>query len=314
MSMENKSLCAAFWQHTNIRPGDRVYPCCRFKSSIKKFDGNLETLLDSKEYTTLRNLSEQGKKIKGCEKCYYEEEIGHKSLRQEFNETYGFEKKLTYLEIGMDNLCNMACDGCNSEFSTQWMSIEKEKYGKPLHGHLTVSDIKFIPPTVEKVLFLGGEPLLTDKHLSLLETHTQPENCHVVYNTNTSIIPNSHCTDVWSNFAKVSFIASVDGYKEANERVRSGSKWDQTVKFLEWTLVNGYDLQVNTVLHKNNLFEVFRLENFIKNFTPNWYINVLTYPTELDIKNASSLELEKFKVELEKSTIPNRDFIKNHLN
>lgn len=314
MSTENKSLCAAFWQHTNIRPGDRVYPCCRFKASIKKFDGDLENILDSKEYKNLQNLSKQGKKINGCEKCYYEEEIGHKSLRQEFNEKYSFEKKLTYLEIGMDNLCNMACDGCNSEFSTQWMAIEKEKYGKPLHGHLKVADINKIPESVEKILFLGGEPLLTDKHLSLLKTHPQPSKCHVVYNTNTSIIPNKNCTDLWSNFAKVSFIASIDGYKEANEKVRKGSDWKQTVNFLEWTIDNGYDLQINSVIHKNNLFEMFKLEKFIKNYTPNWYVNVLTYPFELDIKNTPNSELEKFKLKLEKSDIPNKEFITNHIN
>ena len=80
------TFCSAFWKHTNIRPGGRVYPCCRFKHSIGQSDGDLEKVLHSDAYKKLRKLSASGERIRGCEKCYYEESIQHKSLRQEFNE------------------------------------------------------------------------------------------------------------------------------------------------------------------------------------------------------------------------------------
>ena len=78
--------CSAFWNHTNIRSGNRIYPCCRFKTSIGQFDGDVGNVLNIPEYKKIREANAKGEFIKGCEKCWYEEKIGHKSLRQEFNE------------------------------------------------------------------------------------------------------------------------------------------------------------------------------------------------------------------------------------
>ena len=97
--------CSAFWNHTNIRSGNRVYPCCRFKRSIDTFDGDVDNVLHSDAYKDLREQSAKGEFIKGCEKCFYEEKIGHKSLREEFNEKYTMDKvDLKFLEIGFDQL------------------------------------------------------------------------------------------------------------------------------------------------------------------------------------------------------------------
>ena len=36
--------CAALYNHTHIRPGGKVYPCCRFKKQLMHFDGNFDRL------------------------------------------------------------------------------------------------------------------------------------------------------------------------------------------------------------------------------------------------------------------------------
>lgn len=307
--------CAAFWKHTNIRPGNRIYPCCRFKQSIGEFDGDLERVLDSAEYKELRRASTAGEWISGCEKCYYEESIGHKSLREEFNEKhYADSVNLEYLEIGIDNLCNMACDGCNSEFSTRWIAKEKKLYGKAESGYLESNDITSVPESVKKILFLGGEPLITDKHLSLLELHNKPHICDLVYNTNASIIPDAHCLDVWQKFRSVSFIVSLDGYGEVNERVREGSNWIENVNFMNWCVDNRYDFEVNTVIHKNNLFSLADLSDFLENYDCDWYVNVLTFPPQLDINTLEQETLDKFLETIEHKNIPNKKFISQHIN
>jgi hypothetical protein len=83
--MDN-TLCSAFWNHTNIRGGNRVFPCCRYKTPIQTFGGDLEKVLYSKEYKSLRSDSSNGIRNPNCEKCYYEESLGKKSTRQWFNE------------------------------------------------------------------------------------------------------------------------------------------------------------------------------------------------------------------------------------
>lgn len=312
--MENKTICSAFWKHTNIRPGNRIYPCCRFKSPVTEFDGDISKVLNSETYIRLRDESAQGRKISGCEKCYYEEEIGHKSLRQEFNEQYDTETvELKYLEIGIDNLCNMACDGCNSEYSTKWIEKEKTMYGKAKHDYLSINEVSAVPDSVEKILFLGGEPLLTKRHLDILKLHNNPKICRVFYNTNASTIPDQKCLDVWKNFDDIKFIASLDGLGEVNEQVRHGSKWTETVSFLDWCRDNDYELSINSVIHRNNLFNVLDMKEFVDDYTDDWYVNVLTYPRHLDIKTHDKETLDAFLIDLEKADIPNKEFIRNHI-
>ena len=198
--------CSAFWNYVNVRPGNRVYPCCRFKQSIAQFEGDLVQTINGPEYTALRSKSQAGEYIPECQKCYDEEALGHESLRMRLNNEYTSEMpQVKYLEIGMDNLCNLVCDGCNSEFSSSWIIKEKQLYGKPLNKKLTVSEITNIPSSIEKILFLGGEPLITNKHLSVLKLHPNPAMCNVIYNTNASFIPNLECELEWAKFKKVHF-------------------------------------------------------------------------------------------------------------
>ena len=152
----NKTLCSAFWNHTNIRGGDRVFPCCRFKQPIQTFDGNVVAVLHSAEYDRLRQDSLNGVAIPECQKCYMEEDLGKKSLRQEFNEQYGTDAiELKFLEIGFDNICNLTCDGCWVEFSSAWGNKTNPDLPKKLHV-MDTTEITEIPDTIERVIFLGG--------------------------------------------------------------------------------------------------------------------------------------------------------------
>jgi sulfatase maturation enzyme AslB (radical SAM superfamily) len=303
--------CSAFWKHANIRPGNRIYPCCRYKTPVADFNGNLDDVIHSTAYEELRQASANGEHIAGCEKCYYEESIGHKSLRQEINEQYDSNSvSLEYLEIGFDNLCNLTCDGCNSEFSTSWAAKEKLIYGKPLNKKLESLPIKTVPSSVNKILFLGGEPLMTDKHYDLIKTIKDP--VEIVYNTNATFIPNATCTSEMSRH-NTRFIISIDGVAELNEKVRSGTKWTKVIDFLSWVQENKFDFEFNTVLHKNNFHGIFDLHEFIKKYNKKWYVNILTYPDNLDITNLSKQKLQEFLLKLKKYDIPNKQFIINHI-
>lgn len=306
--------CAAFWQHTNIRPGGRIYPCCRFKTPIAQFDGDLASVIHSNEYKELRDMSAAGEKIQGCEKCYYEESIQHKSLRQEFNEKYSTDLiELKYLEVGLDNLCNLTCDGCNSEFSTSWIAKEIKLKGKSDYGYRTVGEIKNIPEDLTEILFLGGEPLITKAHLDLLNQIETPEKVKVTYNTNAMFIPDQECINIFDKFGKVKFIVSIDGVDKVAESVRGGTKWPQVVDFITWVREKGYHLEFNTVLHKNNWHDIKNIHKFCSNYDNKWYINMLTYPTELDVRNLSSKEQQIFMEMVKSLDLPNKEFIVNHI-
>lgn len=310
---DNATVCSAFWRHTNLRGDDRVFPCCRFKEPIQRFDGNVIALLGSEEYQELRRASMAGEHISGCEKCYHEESLGKESLRQTFNKNYDKNSvELEYLEIGFDNICNLTCDGCFDEFSNSWAKKNQPDQSKKI---LTtrLKEFKAIPSSVRKILFLGGEPLMTSRHKKLLKMVREKHLVTVVYNTNGSFLLDRETMDLLDEFKKVGFVISIDAYGALNNHVRSGSKWADVLTFIDQIEDLDFDISAHTVIHKNNWFGLVDLAKFISRSRLAWTTNILTYPEELDIINLSAEDKQDFKLILEKLDIPNKDYITEHL-
>jgi sulfatase maturation enzyme AslB (radical SAM superfamily) len=302
-----KNKCAAFWKHTNIRNNNKIYPCCRYKTSVATFDGDVEGILHSDVYKKLR----QSKYLEGCAKCYYEESQGKQSLRQRFNEEYDTNTvELKYLELGLDNICNLTCDGCFGDFSSEWSKIEQPTKSNEYHIRST-KDFKNVPDSVDKILFLGGEPLMTKRHLKVLGMVKDKQNTSVTYNTNGTFLLDIETQEMLKQFKKVNFILSIDGYGKLNDKVRGGSNWNDILKFINQIKTLELDLSVNSVLHINNWQGIVELEQFVNELKVEWTVNALTYPKHLDINttNEPTLVINEIK----KTNIPNKDYIINHI-
>ena len=307
--MEN-TFCSAFWNHTNIRGGNRVFPCCRYKTSVQTFDGDLEKVLHSKEYESLRSDSLNGIRNSNCEKCYYEESLNKKSTRQWFNENYqGNSVELKYLEVGFDNICNLACDGCWEEWSSSWW-VKKNPEGKVVEGILSTSDFVNIPETIEKIVFLGGEPLITNRHRKFLQSFSDLSHLTVEYFTNGMFDLTQEDHKLLRKCKSVKFTVSVDGYRELNEKVRTGSEWNKVEQFI--TNLE-YEKVVHTTIHRNNWHGLSEIYNWISINKYTWTTNVLTYPKHLDIINLDDSEKQKLLCILDLHVIPNTEYIKSHI-
>jgi sulfatase maturation enzyme AslB (radical SAM superfamily) len=308
----NKTLCSAFWNHTNIRGGDRVFPCCRFKQPIQTFDGNVAAVLHSAEYDRLRQDSITGVYNPNCEKCYYEEQNGKESLRERFNKEYTIDQvELKYLEIGFDNICNLACDGCWEEWSSTWANIKSPSTKKI--NILTTKEFINIPDTLNKVLFLGGEPLMTSRHNRFLKKLNSPEAISVIYYTNGTFLFSDDDLELLNKFKHVVVYVSIDGIGELNDSVRKGSKWSEILTFLEQLKNTKFEIKINSVIHRNNWMGIKELSDFIKQNNYVWTTNLLTYPTKLDIINLMPREKQEFECMLNEEKIPNADYILKHL-
>ena len=307
--MDN-TLCSAFWNHTNIRGGNRVFPCCRYKTPVQTFDGDLGKVLYSDEYESLRSDSLNGIRNSNCEKCYYEESLGKKSTRQWFNENYqGNSVELKYLEVGFDNICNLACDGCWEEWSSSWW-VKKNPEGKVVEGILSTSDFVNIPETIEKIVFLGGEPLITNRHRKFLQSFSNLSHLTVEYFTNGMFDLTEEDHKLLGKCKSVKFTVSVDGYRELNEEVRTGSEWNKVEQFI--TNLE-YEKVVHTTIHRNNWHGLSEIYNWISINKYTWTTNVLTYPKHLDIINLDDSEKQKLLCILDLHVIPNTEYIKSHI-
>jgi MoaA/NifB/PqqE/SkfB family radical SAM enzyme len=307
--MEN-TFCSAFWNHTNIRGGNRVFPCCRYKTPVQTFDGDLGKVLYSDEYESLRSDSLNGIRNSNCEKCYYEESLNKKSTRQWFNENYqGNSVELKYLEVGFDNICNLACDGCWEEWSSSWW-VKKNPEGKVVEGILSTSDFVNIPETIEKIVFLGGEPLITNRHRKFLQSFSDLSHLTVEYFTNGMFDLTQEDHKLLRKCKSVKFTVSVDGYRELNEKVRTGSEWNKVEQFI--TNLE-YEKVVHTTIHRNNWHGLSEIYNWISINKYTWTTNVLTYPKHLDIINLDDSEKQKLLCILDLHVIPNTEYIKSHI-
>ena len=303
------SKCAAFWKHTNLRNNNKIYPCCRFKTPVQSFDGNIENVLHSDTYKKLRNTDVS--KLSDCSKCMYEEANGKHSLRQTFNEEYDTDTvELKYLELGLDNVCNLTCDGCFGDFSSEWSKIENPTMPAAYHVRST-KKFSSVPASVNKILFLGGEPLMTTRHLKVLEKVINKDTTSVTYNTNGTFLLDTATLDQLQHFKEVNFILSIDAYKDLNDKVRSGSKWNDILKFIKQVKQNKFNLTVNSVLHLNNWHGFVDLETFINEINVNWEVNILTYPKHLDIANYKNKQ-EIIDL-IEQTRIPNKEYVIKHL-
>jgi sulfatase maturation enzyme AslB (radical SAM superfamily) len=310
--MADMSKCSAFWVHTNIRPGNRIFPCCRFKRPIATFTGDVSAVLHIEEYDKLREGSLNGVQFPECEKCYTEENQGKESLRQKFNKEYSTNKvELKFLEIGFDNICNLACDGCWEEWSSTWANI-KNPTNKKINI-LTTTEFINLPKSIDKILFLGGEPLMTNKHIRFLKEISNPENVSVIYYTNGTFLLSEKEILVLNAFKSVKIYVSIDGVADLNEKVRKGSKWTDIIKFLEQLKSTSFSVEINSVLHVNNWHGIKELANFINQNQYVWNTNILTYPKKLDIVNLSEMEKTQFSSLLNDITIPNKEYILRHL-
>jgi molybdenum cofactor biosynthesis enzyme MoaA len=299
---DNDTKCAAFWNHTNLRGGDRIFPCCRFKTPVGKFDGDLKNILHSDKYEKLRNTDVST--LWDCSKCMLEEANGKKSLRQTFNEQYTFDEvKLKYLEIGFDNICNLTCDGCWGEWSSAWAKKENKLY------YTELSDINKVPTDLEKLVFLGGEPLQTNKHVRFLERLENLSDINLVYYTNGMFLIKD--IELLKQAKSVNMILSIDAVGELNEQVRTGSNWKQILKFINQVKELDFKLSIHSVLHSNSWPGIADLEKFVKSLNVEWEVNPLTFPEKLDMRKSPN---KKDIVDLIQTTsIPNKEYILNFL-
>ena len=84
----------------------------------------------------------------------YEEDNGKKSLREKFNETYDMETiGLEYLEVGLDNICNLTCDGCWAEFSSSWSEKTVSRQAKKFFIYVLAKTLKYCLTHLTKYYF-----------------------------------------------------------------------------------------------------------------------------------------------------------------
>lgn len=243
--MSSKSFCILPWVHVCVRSNDKFKPCCRYDPGEITVTSDLDELLkngldtmNNDHLVKLRSTMLKGDWDNGCKKCLTQENGGITSMRQFMNERYKFVgeqldsnfNNIYYLEMTIDNVCNLQCAMCSSEYSSKLQKRDK-LFNDPVYKKLEPNYEKFDSVDLSKLFWikiLGGEPFVSpnfEKFLDYVIEKSNPENISIEIATNATVFPNETLLEKMNRFKKVYINVSLDSFDKSNDYQRFGSSY-----------------------------------------------------------------------------------------
>lgn len=318
--MDNGVVCSLLWTHMCVRTNNTLKPCCRFQSNnptnefketIDSVEANGINALNSEYFKNIRQKMLAGEKIDGCIKCYAEENIADSSklsMRQYYNKNAEslFDSNLTtnfdsvrYIEMSIDNICNLQCKMCDSKFSSKLQNRDKflnntvHKKLEPNFTKLKNLDLS----NLSLVKILGGEPFITpnfEKFLDFLNEKSDPSKITLDIISNGTSMPSASIIKKLEKFENSWISISLDSYNKSNDYQRFGSNYlkiyENAVKYQQILKNLEISFHITTsVLTANHLAHTL---DFLTNEGYRYSVDFVRDPPYLSILNSPTLFLE----------------------
>lgn len=301
--------CVLPWVHMCVRTDNVLKPCCRFLSESDNDNVSLDEVsvkgigaLNSNSFVQLRKNMLDGIKTPGCQKCYSQESRNSgtaKSMRQYNNEfwkeickedcTENFSH-VRYIEMSIDNICNLQCQMCNSKFSSKLINRDKilgntvYKKLEPSFRKLDSVDLS----NLEKVKILGGEPFITPnfpKFIDYLIERADPSRIFVDIVTNATTIPSKSLIEKLNRFKFININVSIDAYDKANDYQRVGSSYEQTytnsLKYKE--IFQNAEFSYHTTVTTLTANKLSKTLNFLESTGDHSSVDFVRHPEHLSL-------------------------------
>lgn len=250
--MSKDTWCVLPWVHLCIRTDNTLKPCCRFLPRSDEDNLNFDEIekhgvsaMNTDVFQELRKNMLENKPTAGCQKCYSQEAKGSgsaTSMRQFHNNRWKDIKRenctekfehVKYIEMSVDNICNLQCKMCDSKFSSKL--INRDKFlGNPVYKKLEPSFNKLDSVDLSQlrmVKILGGEPFITPnfpKFIDYLIERADVSKIVIDIATNATAIPSESLIEKLNKFAFININISLDAYDTANDYQRVGSNYIET--------------------------------------------------------------------------------------
>ena len=217
-----------------------------------------------------------------CKRCEQTEKINGSSIRLTSIELDQEETTTDYLQVGgvLDNICNAACQFCNSNVSTKIGRLKPSKYIKVDNSY------KYWNLPHEQIVHLdinGGEPTASKNYKKILEN--LPPNLKTLrLNTNCAILL-PELQEINDRGIEVTVTVSFDGVGRVHDYVRWPIKWDKFYKNLmiykEYKI---HDLNLWSTINTLNINDFNNIINFVKTHNFNHSYALLNSPLPLNVK------------------------------
>lgn len=226
------------------------------------------------------------------------------------------------LELFVGDICNLKCLTCFPELSTT-LRKEYQALGwavKKRCENFKEYEVLAQLTSLEKVKFVGGEPLLHKNHIKILEMLNQGERSSKVsltYYTNATLWPSDEILSLWKKFKNVNIWLSIDGFGALNEYIRFPSVWrdveNNTKKYKRLSQKNSHiQLAVHSTVSIYNIFSLNKLEQWARQLDLEVHFHPLYQPHFLSIQTLPPLYRNLAKEQLNPSS-KGQSFIRDYL-
>lgn len=249
------TFCVLPWTHLYVGTDGNFLPCCQSDHQFPLGniqDHAIDEVYKSDRLKTLRRKMLSNQRVKECASCYRQEDLGLQSSRIKHNLRWNSvvsrhsldpsgsitSFKPRYLDIRLNNTCNLKCRMCSGYFSSAIAQEESDLFGSrisidtSLHGRQRKQNLEKIlayVPHAEQIYFAGGEPLLSSEHYDILKKLINCGNTDlgINYNTNFTTLQyrDINVLDLWKQFSNITIGASLDAQGPVAEYVRHGTSW-----------------------------------------------------------------------------------------
>ena len=276
-------------------------------------DCDIETILHGDE-----NLARQEKiinhsAVSSCQTCYdlersksafdiiSDRKFYIRELKSVSPNTYTLGNfDLHTVDVRWSNLCNFACVYCSSQFSSRWAN-ELGKFHKTPTDEQQEKFKRYIldhAPNLKHVYLAGGEPLLMQENLELLEKLNPDVQLRI--NTNLSRTDTKIFQRI-CEFKNVHWTVSAETLYDEYEYIRYGGSWSDFITNL--TMIKSLDHKItfNMLWFLLNYSSVFDFVEYMQNLgfhNNSFVIGALLSPPQLNIRHLPDTEINKLQENL----------------
>ncbi len=307
--MSKDTWCALPWVHLCVRTDNTLKPCCRFLPRSDEDNLNFDEIekhgtaaMNSDVFREIRRNMIENKPIPGCQKCYSQEVKGSgssMSMRQFQNAIWKDIKKenctedfehARYIEMSIDNICNLQCKMCDSKFSSKL--INRDRFlGNPVFKKLEPSFNKLDSVDLthlRRVKILGGEPFITPNFLKFTDYLIERADVSKIVidiATNATAIPSEELIEKLNRFFFININISLDAYDTANDYQRLGSNYlttyENSLKYKQIFKNSDCSYHITTsLLTANTLGKTL---TFLRNNGHHYSIDFVRHPENLSL-------------------------------
>lgn len=343
----SKSFCIMPWITLHPVPSGQVNPCCIWPRDMEGFGNINEQSLD--EIATGPAMNELRRKflndeyINGCDLCFtkeaaFKEDQLNPAVSPRLHNNNRFKHlikealdntnpdgslkapfKMKTLNIRWSNLCNCACRSCGPTDSSLWgQQVGIKNPVRSLNDFNTnlFEQLKEHLPYLEKINFVGGEPLLIDEHWLMLEELIKVGNIDLEIHTNSNMnkitYKNKSIIDYIKKFKNYRLFASIDAMGERAEVYRFGTNWAAVEENMRAIKNAGCELRINSTVGAVNILHIMDVQKWVFEHElvkpENFYIYHLENPQHLNLR----IFPPAFKTQVEEKVLEHIEWCKDN--